>query len=91
MNEQKKLNFWQWGHRVGLALVILFVICFAWYFIRKVDPELHLKLFKMAFFGFKKMNAVSFILGAIQIYIWGYIVTAICWLACGFKSSKKEN
>lgn len=74
---ENKSSYWQYANRVGLFLVVLFVICFAWYYIRPVEQELHLKLLKLSFFGFNGMNLISLILGAIQSYIWGYIAVGV--------------
>ncbi|MBI5077618.1 hypothetical protein HZB94_04530 [Candidatus Falkowbacteria bacterium] len=75
------------GHRVGLFLVALFVLCFLGYYVRP-EQELHIKMLQMMFFGFSGMNVLSFILGAIQAFIWGYILSAIWCLTgccCGCK------
>jgi len=65
---------------VGLFFVALLAICFAWYFIHPVEQDLHMSLLKLSFFGFDGMNAVSFLLGALQAYVWGYIVVGIVCL-----------
>lgn len=82
MKTHKNCNFWRCANTVGLFLVILFVMCFAWYYIRPVEQELHLKLFKMSFLGFSKMDTTGFILGAIQTYLWGYVGVGI-WTLIG--------
>ena len=61
------------ANKVGLFFIILFALCFFWYFIHPVEQELHLSSLKLAFFGYTGMDVKSFILGAIQVYIWGYI------------------
>jgi hypothetical protein len=73
------------ANRIGIFLVMLFVICFLWYYIRPVEQELHLKLFRLAYFGFEDMSLSGFILGAIQTYIWAYIAVAIyCLIGFGY-------
>ena len=87
----KGTNYLRCANRVGLFLVALFVICFAWYYIRPVEQELHLSLFKMAYFGFNDMGFVSFVLGAIQTYIWGYIFAGIwCLFGCCKRGGNRE-
>ncbi len=73
MAEQKSCNYWRCANSIGLLLVIFFAVCFFWYYIRPVEQDLHLRLFKMAYLGFNGMNFWGFILGAIQSYLWGYI------------------
>ena len=65
------------ANRLGLFLVSLFIICFIWFYVRSVEPVLHAQLFKLTFFGHSGMNAVSFVTGAIQSYVWGYIFIGI--------------
>ena len=79
------------ANKIGLFFVLLFAVCFAWYFIHPVEQEMHLAMFQMSFFGFEGMNFLSFVLGAIQVYIWGYILVGLGYLVsmvgCG-KSGK---
>lgn len=90
MMHGKKCNWWQCGNKLGLFLVLLYIICFAWYFIYPVEQEMHLAMFKMSYVGFDDMNVVSFILGAVQTYIWGYIFGALWMLVrCGGLKCKK--
>jgi len=70
-------NYWKCANKVGLFLVVLFAICFAWYFINPVEQEMHLAMFKMSYLGFEEMNAAGFLLGAVQTYIWGYLAVAL--------------
>lgn len=81
MFSHKKCNYWKCANAVGIFLVALFVICFVWYYVRPVEQELHLRLFRMAFFGFDEMNVASFVLGAIQSYVWGYVGVGLWTLA----------
>lgn len=70
------------GNNVGLFLVVLFVLCFIGYYLKPMQ-ELHLQLLQLMFFGFSGMNVLSFILGAVQAYIFGYILCAIwCLTGC---------
>ena len=78
-------NFWQCGPRVGAFLAALFIICFAWFWLRGGDAALqalHFDLLRLSFFSFTDMNAASFILGLIQAYIWGYIAVFL-WILAG--------
>ncbi|PIR77116.1 MAG: hypothetical protein COU30_04225 [Candidatus Magasanikbacteria bacterium CG10_big_fil_rev_8_21_14_0_10_38_6] len=74
---KKHCNIWRCSNSIGLFLVILYVICFAWYFIHPVEQEMHMQMFRLSYFGWSGMNVGSFILGAIQTYIWGYIGVGI--------------
>ena len=73
MENQKKCNYWRCANSVGLFLTILFTICFLWYYIRPVEQEMHLALFRMVYLGFDGMDALSFIFGAVQTYLWAYV------------------
>jgi hypothetical protein len=66
------------GNHLGIFFVLLFILCFFWYWLHPVQQEFHLKFLQSLFFGYSEMNAISFILGIIQSYIWGYII-AIIW------------
>ena len=68
------------ANRIGLFFVLVFVICFAWYFIMPSGQKLHLELFQMSYFGFNAVDVTGFIVGAIQTYIWGYIATGLWYL-----------
>jgi len=84
MNNQ---NFWKLGTKIGLFFIIIFITCFAWYFIRGGNTELlqlHNNLLAITFFGWSGMNLASFILGLIQSFIWGYIAVALWRLALSF-------
>ena len=90
--ENNNCSYWKCANRIGLFLVILFVVCFLWYYIHPVEQTLHLKLFKMSFFVFSGMNFGSFILGAIQTYIWAYIGVGIWQLVgCCVKAGKCDK
>ena len=70
------------GVKVGIFFSLLFVICFAWFFIRGGSQEirtLHNNLFVLSFWGWTGFNAVSFFAGLIQSFVWGYIVAAL-WI-----------
>lgn len=72
-----------YGHRIGLFFVLLFALCFAWFYIHPTEQDLHMKLFQISFFEFDGMNLKSFLLGAIQTYVWGYIAI-ILWHLTGY-------
>ena len=85
MNNQN-YTYLKIANRIGIFLVTLFIICFLWYYIRPVEQELHLKLFRLVYLGFGGMDLSDFILGIIQTYIWAYIIVAIYGLiGRGFK------
>lgn len=74
----KKSNGLSWA--LSILFVVAYLICYVWYWLRP-DPavqELHTNLLKLAFFGFTGMNAVSFVAGLVQVFIWGWIV-AVIW------------
>ncbi len=74
------------GTKVGVFLVILFIICFVWLYLRGGSPEiriLHNNLLVLSFFGFSGVNLSSFIAGAVQSFIWGYVAVAL-WRLAGF-------
>lgn len=80
-------NFWKQGSRIGVFFVILFVICFAWFYVRNGGPELkelHSSLFALSFFGWSGMNIVSFLLGIAQSFIWGFVLVILWDLSGAF-------
>jgi len=79
----KNQNFWKFGTRIGLFFAILFIVCFVWFFIRNASLEiksLHNNLFALAFFGWSGMNFISFILGLVQSFVWGYAAVGLWYL-----------
>ena len=88
MNKLKR-NYWRCGNSIGLFFVLLFAICFAWFFIHPVEQDLHVQMFKLSFFGYSGMNFVSFVLGAIQVYVWAYIFVGL-WSLVGCCSKDGE-
>lgn len=83
-------NYWRCSHHIGLFLVVLYVLCFLWYFVNPSSRELHVDLLRLSFLGFAGMDVMSFILGAIQSYIWAYIGMGVWMLVgCCFKSGKE--
>ncbi|MBT5338495.1 hypothetical protein HN858_02750 [Candidatus Falkowbacteria bacterium] len=77
-----KCSYWKRANHIGLFFLVMFVLCFLWYYIRPVEQSMHLSMLRMSFFGFEGMNTLSFILGAIQAYVWGYIVSGV-WVLVG--------
>ena len=71
-------DYWHYANKIGLLFIILFAICFFWYYFRPIHQDLHLQLMELQFFGFNGMNLTSFFAGLIQSYFWGYIVV-ILW------------
>lgn len=97
MKDNYKFSWWRFANGLGVFFVVLFVICFFWYYIRPVEQELHISLLRLAYFGFDGMNLSSFILGAVQSYIWAYIAVGIWYLVgcacktCSVCEVKKET
>lgn len=75
--EDKKCCFWCVANRLGIFFVILFALCFAWGYVGPIDPAFHLQSLRSAFWGFSGMNVVSFIFGAVQVYVWAYILSGL--------------
>lgn len=85
-------SFWRCANSIGLFLVIFYVLCFLRYSIYPVSQELHLSTLQVAYFGFSGMNFPSFILGAVQTYLWAYIGLGIWQLVgCCFKIEKCDK
>jgi uncharacterized membrane protein YesL len=76
-------QYFKHANRIGIFLALLFIICFAWYWIRPMHQSLQMQIMEYSFFGFKSMNFFSFILGLIQSYIWGYIGVALWHISSG--------
>lgn len=92
MENQNCCSYWKCANRVGLFFLIIFVICFAWYFINTAEREAHLAMWRIAFLGLQEMNFAGFILGAIQTYIWAYIVVGAWYLvSCGHKCEMQKK
>ena len=65
-------DFWKKGTTLGIFFAILFIVCFAWFFIRggtEAVWDLHSKMMAMSFFGWRGPDLGSFI----QSFVWGYI------------------
>jgi len=79
----KNFNYWRTSWHLGLFFVLLFILCFIWYWVIQAESlrELHLKLLQSWFIGFNGMSFISFILGAIQSFVWAYIVAGLWYLA----------
>lgn len=82
-------SFFKVGHRMGLFFVILFAVCFVWFYIQPAERELHIQLLRLSFFYFSKMDLASMFSGIIQSYIWGYIGIGMWGLASKLASFKK--
>jgi hypothetical protein len=70
------------ANKIGLFFLVIYILCFIWYFVNPAERELHLKLWQIMFLGFSGMNVLSFIYGAVQTYIWAYIVVGVWKLVC---------
>ncbi|PIR78696.1 MAG: hypothetical protein COU28_00195 [Candidatus Magasanikbacteria bacterium CG10_big_fil_rev_8_21_14_0_10_36_16] len=68
-----KNNFWQKTNHLEIFLIFLFILCVLWYYLIPTERTLHEQLLHLTFIGFSGMNFWSFILVAIQSYVWGYI------------------
>lgn len=77
-----KCSYRKCANAVGLFLVILYAICLARYYVLPVESELHMSLLKLSFLGFTGMNLTSIVLGAVQVYLWGYIGVGL-WTLVG--------
>ena len=84
----KKADYWQQANHLGVFFVALFLLCFIWFFIMPTEKELHEQLFRLTFLGFSGMNLWGFIAGAIQSYVWGYILVGI-WRAVSSITTKE--
>jgi len=93
-NNKDGMHFMHAANHVGLFFMVLFAICFAWYFIMPVERELHMSMFRMSFFAFDGMNLMGFISGLVQVYIWAYIFVGAWFLVgrcrCGCGCSCKK-
>jgi hypothetical protein len=89
MEKGNSCSYLRTANKLGLFFFILFVICFIWFWIWPAERELHLALLKLSFMGYSGMNPLSFILGAVQSYIWAYIFVGIWWIiSCSWKKDK---
>ncbi|MBS0621505.1 MAG: hypothetical protein JSR80_00900 [Verrucomicrobia bacterium] len=70
------------ANHLGIFLAILFILCFAWQWIHPASSQAGLHLFESFFFGYTGKNILSFILGLIESYIWGYIFFGLYCLSC---------
>ncbi len=74
MAKKKGAGCVPFSNKLGIFLVILYTLCFFWYFVNPSGQELHLKLFRMMFLGFEEMNAYYYWFGAVQVFVWAWIV-----------------
>ncbi len=83
--------------RVGLWFVGIYALCFVWPWIRGLNVELsalHYQMWQIAFFGFTGFNLGSFIVGLMQVFIWGLIAAGLWKLAgfcCGCERDKVQT
>ena len=65
--------------KVGMFFAVLFVLCFArsWAWGDAGLQALHLSLLKVTFLWFTGINAISFVLGLVQSFIYGVAVVGI--------------
>ena len=80
--EHLKKDCFKKGHCLGIFFVLLFALCMVWYYVHPVEQALHVRMLKVSFFRFTGMNAMSFISGGVQSYLWGHIGLAVWCLAC---------
>jgi hypothetical protein len=81
-------NFFKFSNRIGIFLAMLFAVCFVWYYIRPIEQDLHLKMFRLAYFGFEEMNLASFLAGAAQSYLWAYVGVGL-WQLVSIATTKR--
>ncbi|MBU1177381.1 MAG: hypothetical protein ABIG88_02555 [Patescibacteria group bacterium] len=86
-----KTNYLQQANRLGLFFIILFIICFLWFYINPIEKELHQQLFRLTFFGFSDMSVIGFISGLVQSYVWGYVFIGIWKVVSGIGGFKDNN
>lgn len=85
-------SWWRCANRIGLFLVLLLVLCFLWGSVNTTEPELHLRNLRLMFLGFSGLNVASFVLAAIQVYVWAYIGVGLWQLVgCCFKSGQCQH
>lgn len=77
----------RFANRLGIFLALLFAVCFVWFYVRPIEQDLHLNMFRMAYFGFEEMSFVSFLAGAVQSYLWAYVGVAL-WRLAGLSFKK---
>lgn len=84
----KKIFCLKCAHRAGLFFMLLFVLCFSWWW-RPADlKELRADLLRLAIVGFDDFNLKSFLLGLFQSYVWAYVgvflwhLTGCCMEKC---------
>lgn len=65
------------SHHVGIFIVMLWVLCLLWYYVQPAERALHVQFFRLSFYGFTGINAMSFISATVQSYIWGYIFVGL--------------
>ena len=76
------------SHRIGMFLVMLFILCFTWSSYYTASMELQLQLYQILYFKFTGLNLMSFVSGLVQSYIWGYVFPFV-WFLSG-KVSRKD-
>ena len=76
------------SNHLGIFFAFLFIICFFWYWIHPVQQAYHQQSLELWFYGYTGVNVVSFFLGIVQSFIWGYVFVGLWNLAGGFKCGK---
>ncbi len=76
------INIKKFGLTLSTFFAIGYVLDFAWHFLLSdASRDLYLQLLQIMYIGFTGFNVASFILGLVQIYIWGWVIAGIFgWL-----------
>jgi len=78
----KHKGYVRMSHHVGVFIVMLWALCFLWYYVQPAERTLHMQFFRLSFYGFTGMNPMSFISAAVQSYLWGYVFVGVWDLSC---------
>lgn len=74
-------DYLRYSNHIGIVLVIWCFIYFAWFYIHPTDRMLYEDFLRVSFFYFSGMNLTTFIVSAIQCYLWGYVAVGTWVLA----------
>ncbi len=77
-----KINIKKLGYTLSTFFILGYLVDYGWHLTMSPEQkDLYLQILKMFYLGFSGFNLTSFILGLIQIYIWGWITALVFgWL-----------
>jgi len=76
--KKNSIDIVRFGWTLSLAISLFYIVDFIWGFTLPVDVQTkYMELLSIAYIGFTGFDVLSFILGLIQVFIWGWVIAGI--------------